>query len=221
MQFLPPTFLSEKAAFVFPNNESGRAQSLRLLRGTSDHPELPQAPANALEECLHSSMMRTGAEPIGDGRLISDTLQSTKNEVSPLFSQEQDIADRWDELTVMRTEYSRYLIDLRSRFRLNSPEYALNFFRSKITEQTPQYSVCLSLDYEKLQDWLNKTVYNVNYGAPMNLHSDIVTSYDSRPGRGACEPENYDPSKSTPISAHKVLPGNGGDDPTIPSDLSP
>ena len=83
---------------------------------------------------------------------------------------------------------------------------------------------CLTLDYEKLQDWLNKTVYNVNYGAPMNLHSDIVTRYDSgtaRPGRGACEPENYDPTGSAPISAHKVLPSDGGDAPTIPSDLSP
>ena len=52
MKFLPPTFLSEKAAFLFPNNESGRAQNLRLFRITSDHPELPPAPANALEECL-------------------------------------------------------------------------------------------------------------------------------------------------------------------------
>ena len=52
MQFLPPTFLSEKAAFLFPNNESGREQHLRLLRIATDRSENLQAPANALEECL-------------------------------------------------------------------------------------------------------------------------------------------------------------------------
>ena len=79
-------------------------------------------------------------------------LALSNNEISPLFSQEQDVADRWDDLTVMHTEYLRYLVDLRSRFRLNSLEFALKFFQSKITDQTPQCSVCLSLDYEKLQD---------------------------------------------------------------------
>ena len=103
----------------------------------------------------------------------------SNNEISPLFSQEQDIADRWIDLTVMHAEYSRYMTDLRSCFPLNSPEFALKFFRSKISDQTPQYSICLSLDYEELQDWLNKTVYNANCGTPANLHSEIVSNFDS------------------------------------------
>ena len=115
----------------------------------------------------------------------------------------------------MHTECSRYLVDLRSRFRLNSPEFAFKFFRSKITDQTSQNSVCLSLDYEKLQDWLNKTVYNANCCATVNLHSEIVVSLDSgaeEPGITTCARESYE---------HKTLPNEGGDDPTIPSDLSP
>ena len=52
-QFLPPTFLSEKAAFWFPNNESGRAQTLRLMQIVSDNANLPPSPANALEECFN------------------------------------------------------------------------------------------------------------------------------------------------------------------------
>ena len=92
-------------------------------------------------------------------------LAVSNNEISPLFSQEADIADRWDEMVKMHDSYSRYMNDLRTRFRLSSTENAMRFFRGKITEQTPQYSVCLSLEYEKLQDWLNKTVYNVNYMA--------------------------------------------------------
>ena len=49
--FLPPTFLSEKAA-LFPNNESGRARTLRLMQIVSDNTNLPPSPANALEECF-------------------------------------------------------------------------------------------------------------------------------------------------------------------------
>ena len=48
VQFLPPTFLSEKAAFLFPNNESGRAQTLRLMKIVSDSANLPPSP----EECF-------------------------------------------------------------------------------------------------------------------------------------------------------------------------
>ena len=33
--------------------------------------------------------------------------------------------------------------------------------------------------------------------------------------------ENFDPIGSAPISAHKILPDDGGDDPTIPSDVAP
>ena len=51
-QFLPPTFLSEKAAFLFANNESGREQTLRLMKIVSDNDNLPPSPANALEECF-------------------------------------------------------------------------------------------------------------------------------------------------------------------------
>ena len=86
-------------------------------------------------------------------------LAVSKSEISPLFSQETDIAERWNELVSMHDEYSRFMIDLRVRFRLSSSEVAMQFFREKITDQTPQYSVCLSLEYKKLQDWLNKTVY--------------------------------------------------------------
>ena len=116
-------------------------------------------------------------------------LALSKNEISLLFSQEQDISERWDDLTFIHTEYSRFLIDLRTRFRLHAPEYALQLFRSKMTEQSPQYSVCLNHDYEQLQDWMNRTVYNATYGAPGNLHSEILTCYDegvARPDRGAC-----------------------------------
>ena len=65
----------------------------------------------------------------------------------------------------------------------------MQLFRSKMTEQSPQYSVCLNHDYEQLQDWMNRTVYNANYGAPGNLHSEILTCYDEGvawPDRGAC-----------------------------------
>ena len=51
-QFLPPTFLSEKAAFLFPNNESSRAQTLRLMQIVSDNANLSPSPANALQECF-------------------------------------------------------------------------------------------------------------------------------------------------------------------------
>ena len=176
---------------------------------------------------LHASLFLNRREKPLCSYLFYSRHVRTAYLLAPLFSQEQDIADRWDDITVIviHTEYSRYLIDLRTHFRLNSPEYALNFFRSKITDQTPQYSVCLSLDYEKLQDWFKQTVYNVNYGAPINLRSEILTCYiTARPGRGACEPASYDPIGTAPISAisaHKTLPDNGGDDPTIPSDLSP
>ena len=57
VQFLPPTFLSEKAAFLFPNNESGRAQTLRLMQIVSDNANLPPSPANALEECFTLRLM--------------------------------------------------------------------------------------------------------------------------------------------------------------------
>ena len=33
--------------------------------------------------------------------------------------------------------------------------------------------------------------------------------------------ENFDPIGSAPISAHKILPDDGGDDPTVPSDVAP
>ena len=79
----------------------------------------------------------------------------SNNEISPLFSQEADIAERWNEPTFMHSEYSRCMIDLRTRFRLSSTESAMQYFRKKITDQTPQYSVCLNLEYEKLQDWLS------------------------------------------------------------------
>ena len=34
-------------------------------------------------------------------------------------------------------------------------------------------------------------------------------------------PAKYDSIGTAPISAHKILPDDGWDDPTIPSDLSP
>ena len=37
---------------MFPNNESGRAQTLRLMQIVSDNANLPPSPANALEECF-------------------------------------------------------------------------------------------------------------------------------------------------------------------------
>ena len=61
MQFLPPTSLSEKAAFLFPNNESGRAQTLRLMHGVSDHPQLPPAPTAALEERIPLTYAEDGS----------------------------------------------------------------------------------------------------------------------------------------------------------------
>ena len=63
-----------------------------------------------------------------------------------------------------------------------------------------------------------------HYGAPVTSHSEIVSSLDSgaeEPGIIACEPEGYDPIGSAPISVHKILPSEGGDDPTTFSDLSP
>ena len=106
-------------------------------------------------------------------------LAVSNNEISPLFSREADIAEQWNEMVKMHDNYSRYMIDLRTRFRLSSTEVAMQFFRGKITDQTPQYSVCLSLEYEKLQDWLNKTVYNVNSGAPSSSNSEIMSDVQS------------------------------------------
>ena len=122
-------------------------------------------------------------------------LALSKNEISPLFSQEQDIADRWGNMTFMHSEYSRYVFALRTRFKLSSSDVAMQFFRSKITDQTPQYSVCLSLEYEKLQDWLNKTVYNAKYG-PVSLRSKIASNVDlgaEEPSVSGFELENLDP----------------------------
>ena len=99
----------------------------------------------------------------------------------------------------------------------------MRFLRGKITEQTPQYSVCLSLEYEKLQDWLNKTVYNVNYGTPNSSNSEIMSSVQSGSEDSAASGftlENCDPIGSAPLSAHKILPDNGGDDPAVPSDVA-
>ena len=59
MQFLPPTFLSEKAGFLCPKNESGRAQTLRLMHGVSDHPQLPPAPANVVRMHWYPSRLRS------------------------------------------------------------------------------------------------------------------------------------------------------------------
>ena len=96
---------------------------------------------------------------------------------------------------------------------------------SKISEDsTPQYSVCLNLDYERLQGWLNRTVHNVNYGAPSNIGQEIITCVSdgtARPASGGVEPDALDPVGSAPFSEHGILPNDGGDDPTIPSDLSP
>ena len=58
----------------------------------------------------------------------------------------------------------------------------------------------------------------------MNLHSEIVSSIDSgveEPDITACGPESFDPIGSAPIPVRKILPSDGGDDPTIPSDHSP
>ena len=139
-------------------------------------------------------------------------LAVSNNEISPLFSQEADIAERWDEMVKMHDEYSRYMIDLRVRFRLSSTEVAMQFFRGKITDQTPQYSVCLSLEYEKLQDWLNSS------------NSEIMSNVQSGSDESATSGfalENFDPIGSAPISAQKILPDDGGDDPTVPSDVAP
>ena len=150
-------------------------------------------------------------------------LAVSKNEISPLFSQEADIADRWAEMVKMHDSYSRCMIDLRTRFRLSSTENAMRFFRGKITEQTPQYSVCLSLEYERLQDWLNRTVYNVNYGTPNSSNSETMSSVQSGSEDSAASGfalEDCDPIGTAPLSAHKILPDDGGDDPTVPSDVA-